>query len=425
MRVVAVLSVLGLIGAGTFFMQDMGGKQDLPPMEKPKDLDPNKKIPDLKRDLKERLLQAYTSAGDWLVSQQDKSGAWCQTPKPDMKVPSVAYTGLIVTAFADAPADIRKKYAEAVAKGCEFIVSKQGSDGSFGEGPSGAYLKTYTTAIALMALSLAAPDKYRDACGNARGYLKSNQVKEGVNRGGMGYGDEEPVGPGQTKKTIANMSTTGFTAEGLKRAGLPEDDEFWKLVVEFVKRCQNNSETNTDKAFVEALAKKSMKVGDDGGLYYAPDPEKGSKAGTVKIGDKDALKSYGSMTYEGIKTFIYAGLKKDSPEVKAAVDWVRKNWNVESHPGFPFDEKERNHLRGVFYYYAAMARAMDVLGENPFKTVDGKEHNWAAELGEQLLKVQRENKMWRNDNPAWFEGDAVLVTSYVLNAMNAVARNLE
>jgi hypothetical protein len=248
-------------------------------------------------DLKKRLTDAYTSAGDWLASEQDKDGAWSAQPAPNMKAPSVAYTGLIVAAFADAPADIKAKYSGAIGKGCEYIVSKQGADGAFGEGPAGSYLKTYTTAVALMGLSLAAPDKYKDQIANARGYLKIHQLKEGKDRGGSGYGYEEPAGPGQTKKTIANLSTTGFTAEGLHRAGLPQDDEFWKLVVEFVKRCQNNSETNTDKEFVAALAAKNMKIGDDGGLFYAPvaDPAI-HKAGTRIIDGKEVINSYGSMT---------------------------------------------------------------------------------------------------------------------------------
>ncbi len=405
MRTFAILSLLGLCA----YPQDMGGET-------------KKSRPDLKA----QLATAYANAGDWLVGQQDKDGAWCQDAG-GKKVPSVAYTGMIVAAFADAPADVKKKYSGAVEKGCALMASKQNSDGSFGEGPSGAFLKTYTTAIVLMALSLASPDKYKDACGNARGYLKSNQVKEeGVERGGSGYGDEAPTPDGATKKGIVNLSTTGFTAEALSRSGLPQDDEYWKLVVEYVKRCQNSSETNTDKAFVAKLKEKGLSIGDDGGLFYAANPDPAvHKAGTVKLADKETIVSYGSMTYHGIKTYLYAGLKKESPEVKAAVDWVRKNWSVDAHPGMPYDEKKRNHLRGLFYYYTVMARAMDVLGENPFKTIDGKEHNWANELGAQLVKIQKDNTMWVNDNPGWFESDPVLVTSYVLNAMNCVMRNLK
>ena len=38
---------------------------------------------------------------------------------------------------------------------------------------------------------------------------------------GIGYGDDKPDG---SKTTIANLSTTGFSAEGMHQSGLPQDD---------------------------------------------------------------------------------------------------------------------------------------------------------------------------------------------------------
>jgi squalene-hopene/tetraprenyl-beta-curcumene cyclase len=377
-----------------------------------------------KSDLRKRLVDAYGRAGDWLVSQQDKSGAWKQGP-PGKEMPSVAYTSLMVAAFARAPKDLRERYRKAIDAGAAFIVSKRNEDGSFGEGPTGAFLKTYTTAIALMALSAADREKYADPVRGAQAYLKQNQLKEGLDRGGSGYGDDEPSKDGM-KKTIANLSTTGFTAEALHDSGLPREDQFWKLVVEFVRKCQNNTEVNTDKEFVEKLKAVGLSVGDDGGLYYSPVPDKGvHKAGTVKVIDKEVIQSYGSMTYEGIKTYLFAGLKKDSPEVKAAIDWVRKNYSVEAHPGFPYDSQKRNHLRGLFYYYLVFSRAMDAIAERPFRTFDGKEHDWPVELGEQLLKSMKDGKMWVNENAAWWENDPLLVTSYVLNTLDILLKHVE
>jgi squalene-hopene/tetraprenyl-beta-curcumene cyclase len=375
-------------------------------------------------DLKKKLVEAYGRSADWIVGQQDGSGAWKAGP-PGKEQPSIAYTGLVVSALAEAPKDIRAKYKGAIDKGVAYIVSKQNDDGSFGDGPGGAFLKVYTTSISLMALSLAAPDK-KDAIGNARGYLRNNQLKEGVDKGSLGYGDKEPKmeeGKLVEKSTIPNLSTTGFAAEGMARSGLPKDDQFWKLVVEYVSKCQNNSETNKDPEFVARLKEKGLSVGDDGGLFYAADPGD-MKAGTVKITDKVIIQSYGSMTYDGIKTYLYAGLSKDDPRVKSAIDWVRKNYSVESHPGFAWDEK-RTDLQGLYYYYLVMARAFEAIGEKTFKTFDGKDHKWANELGEQLLKVQREQKMWMNENPRWQESSPVLTTSYVLNVLNVVLKHAD
>ena len=39
------------------------------------------------------------------------------------------------------------------------------------------------------------------------------------------------------------------------------------------------------------------------------------------------------MTYAGLKSFLYAGVSKDDPRVKAAVEWVRKHYTVTENPG--------------------------------------------------------------------------------------------
>jgi squalene-hopene/tetraprenyl-beta-curcumene cyclase len=375
-----------------------------------------------KDDVAAKVTETYAAAADWLVSQQDESGAWKQSAG-DKSAPSPAFTGLLVTALGNSPASLKGKYKPAVDKGIGYLLSKVNADGSIGEGPTGAFLKTYSTGLALMAFaSVERSDKVANAIRGGQAYLKNNQLKEGKDVGGLGYGDESPGG----KKGVANLSTTGFAAEGLKSSGLPQDDEFWKLVVRFVRQCQNNSEVNTNPEFVAAMKAKGLSVGDDGSLYYAPiaDPA-AQKAGTRKVADKEVIQGYGAMTYDGIKTYIYAGLRKDSPEVKSAIDWVRKNYSVELHPGFAFDQAQRHHLRGLYHYYLVMSRALEAYGENPFETFDGKKHDWAREIAEQLVKSVKENHLWKNDNPGWFEGDPVLVTGYVLTTCDVLLKNMK
>jgi squalene-hopene/tetraprenyl-beta-curcumene cyclase len=374
-------------------------------------------------DVVKKLTETFASAADWVVSQQQETGAWLQGPA-GKAVPSPAYTGLMIAALGNAPASLKSRYKAATDKGVAYLISRTNADGSVGEGPTGAFIKTYATGIALMGYaSVERTDKVANAIRGAQAYLKQNQLKEGKDAGGVGYGDDKPDG---SKTTIANLSTTGFSAEGMHVSGLPQDDEFWKLVVKYVRKCQNNSETNNDPEFVAELKAKGLVVGNDGSLYYSTvaDP-KAQKAGTKKVADKESIAGYGSMTYDGIKTYIYAGLKKDSPEVKSAIDWVRKNYSVELHPGFPFDAAQRQHLRGLYHYYLVMSRALEAYGENPFETFDGKKHDWAREIAEQLVESVKEDKMWKNDNPAWFEGDPLLVTSYVLVTCDTLLKNVK
>jgi squalene-hopene/tetraprenyl-beta-curcumene cyclase len=375
--------------------------------------------PQPQEDLAKKLNAAYGRAADWVVSQQGDDGAW-----KEMGQPSLAYTGLIVAALAEAPADLRKKYRPAIDKAVEFMLKKQNEDGSFGEGPGGGYLKVYTTSIALMALSLATPDK-KDPIGNARGYLKNNQLKEGVDKGSLGYGDKEPKmesGKLVEKPSIPNLSTTGFAAEGLARSGLPKDDAFWKLVIEYVAKCQNNSETNNDPAFLARLKEKNLSVGDDGGLFYAANPDD-VRGGTVKITDKTIINSYGSMTYDGIKTYLYAGLTKDDPRVKAAWDWVTKNWTLDENPGMKLSGPDAARS-GIYYYYHVVAKALNAYDQPVITDAQGNKHDWRVELIDKIATLQREDGSFAGEK-RWMEDNPVLVTSYVVLALQEAQKDLK
>jgi squalene-hopene/tetraprenyl-beta-curcumene cyclase len=383
-------------------------------------------------DLAQRLKTAYVEAADALVLRQDEGGAW-RIAMPDRTAPSVAYTALVVTALSRGPDDLRAKYKSAIEKATRFLLSRANLDGSFGEGDSGSYMKTYATAVTLSALSTVEwTDKVSEAMRGARAYLKENQLKEGLHRGGEGYNDEEPprrnpdTGVWEAKRSsIANLSATAAVAEAMKDTGLSISDDFWSLVEEYVRKCHNSTDVNKDPELVAAFKAKGLSVGDEGDLYYTPEPDgKLQKAGTRKIADRETIVGYGSMTYDGIKTYLYAGLRKDSPEVKAAIDWVRRNYSLDAHPGFLRSRAGREHLRGIYYFYVVMARALDAYGERPFVTADGREHDWPKELAEKLLATMRESKSWQNDNPAWYEGDSILTTSYALNILDLLLRYL-
>ena len=78
------------------------------------------------------------------------------------------------------------------------------------------------------------------------------------------------------------------------------------------------------------------------------------------------------MTYAGLKSMVYAGLKPDDVRVKAALGYIAKNYTLEENPG--------GGQRGLYYYYLMFARAMAALGKPTFTDAEGKEHDWKAEL---------------------------------------------
>ena len=91
------------------------------------------------------------------------------------------------------------------------------------------------------------------------------------------------------------------------------------------------------------------------------------------------------MTYAGLKSFLYAGIGKDDKRVKAAVEWIKKNYTVTGNPGMK--EKES----GLFYYYHTFAKAMDALGDDIFVDAKGVKHDWRQELFDELKGKQKAN----------------------------------
>ena len=106
----------------------------------------------------------------------------------------------------------------------------------------------------------------------------------------------------------------------------------------FVSRCQNlESEHNT----LPWAAKNP-----DGGFYYTAAAGGESPAGKTPNG---GLRSYGSMTYAGLKSMIYAGVGRDDPRVKAATKWIEQHYDLSNNPGMG--------PSGLYYYYQTFAKA--------------------------------------------------------------------
>ena len=187
--------------------------------------------------------------------------------------------------------------------------------------------------------------------------------------------------------------------DALKDAGNGPDDEAMKKALVFVSRCQNlESEYNT----TPAAAKNP-----DGGFYYTPADGGESEADKLPNG---GLRSYASMTYSGLKSMIYCGVKADDPRVKAATKWIQQNYDLKTNPGVGPD--------GLYYYYHVFAKALAAVGSDTLEDAKGVKHDWRKELVKELASKQQPNGSWTNTKSRWLEGDPNLVTGYVLLALS-------
>ncbi|RME03326.1 MAG: hypothetical protein D6805_06935 [Planctomycetota bacterium] len=346
--------------------------------------------------------QALERGVAWLMAQQKENGGW---PVFKDGPTNVGYTALAVMAVASSPSEIRQKYASSLAKGAEFLLKYQQKDGRFDQ--QGHERTNYYTSLSLLALVRLDKEKYKAAIEKAKNFLINTQFYEGfhnVSPDSPHYGgwDYRPKKGGLN----ADLSNTQFTLQALKEAGVPKDSPVWKRAMKFLSRCQNRTESNDAKGFV---------VLNDGGFMYFPGK---SQAGVKKTPKGDAHPSYASMTYAGLKSFIYCNATKDDPRVQAAYNWLRKHYTLEENYGMGTRQKPQDGKRGLFYYYQTMAKALRVWGERYIITPDGTKHDWAKELADKLVSLQKPEGYWVNANTHWQEGSPYLVTSYSLLALN-------
>jgi squalene-hopene/tetraprenyl-beta-curcumene cyclase len=285
-----------------------------------------------------------------------------------------------------------------VAKAMKYLEKKVKPDGGvYEEG-----LSNYMTSLAIVAFKETnTGGKYDKVIASAGKYVRSLQYDEGLTEkdpafGGAGY--DKPTAKGRP-----DLSNTQFMVEALLAAGVPKDDPAIKKALVFVGRSQNLKSEFNDQAFATKIAE-----GDEGGFVYnlADQDNPNSPKRTAEGG----LRSEGGMTYAGLKSFLYAGVSKDDPRVKAAIAWIRRNYTVTENPG----QKDA----GLFYYYHTFAKAMDALGEDSFADAKGVKHDWRQELFDELKKRQKPDGSWANSNGAFLENLPELATAFALLALS-------
>ena len=341
----------------------------------------------------EQVAAATKKAEAFLKSQQNENGTFGKGQGAGMP----GFAGLVVKALASSPDKLRES-DPAIKKAVEFLLSKVQSNGSICEPKFG--LENYNTSVAVIALAALENPAHKDVLEKAKKFILSCQLDEelGYNAkehtrgyGGFGYGSSKR----------ADLSNTGFSLEALKALGVEKDSEAYKNAIIFMKRCQDNDETNK---------LPSMQSGNNsGGFTYLPDDSEFPKVKGAN--GKDFPRPYGNMTYVGVKSLIYAGVKKDDPSLQAALKWIRNNYAVDRHPG-------GDGTQGYFYCVNVFAKAFTALGEKEVTLADGKKANWASDLAAHLISLQKPDGSFVNEAPRWMENDPILATSYALDALN-------
>jgi len=355
-------------------------------------------VPD---SLRREAFAALDRGMAWLVAKQQPEGHWSNPDFP-------ALTALPVWAIVQHGAP----YPDALERATAYLVSTYNSEnGSFCREPreqrKGGGLCNYNTALVMVALHATGNPEYVPMIQKARTFIASTQhFGDDMYRGGMGYDPD-------TGRPYADLSNSYLAYEAMRLTENVEDlrretgesaDLDWDAATKFIERVQNRPESNDQPTVSDDPA-------DYGGFAYKPDS---SMAGATTNADgRVRLRSYGSMTYAGLLSFIYASVDKSDPRVQSAYEWTLKNWTLEENPGM--------ELQGLFYYFHTLAKALSAMDVDVLTLANGASANWRVELIQKLISLQKIDPdgtgYWVNTEGRWWEADPTLVTSYSLLAL--------
>ncbi len=334
---------------------------------------------DMRGEVKARVDQALRFLRD-----RQKDGRWMH--------PGV--TALCLQAFLTSQRHYRSEDGPFIRLPLEYLAGLQQPDGGIYDPALRSPSQNYCTSLAVMALVTSGEERFKPIIAKARDFLVGIQADEGEGYdakkdfyyGGIGYGSAQ-------RPDLSNLQ---FALEAVKAAGLEAQSPTFKKALVFLQRCQDAEGNDL------GWAKGS------GGFLYCPDPK--NNKSFPKNGDPGGVNAYGSMTFAGIKSLILCGVPKDDPRVQEALRWVRRNFTLTEHPGMG--------QMTVYYYYLTLARTLALLGLEEVELEGKGVVPWRKALAEELLKRQRADGSWVNDEKKEMEDVSELATAYAVNALN-------
>ena len=353
--------------------------------------------------IKREILRSIEKGNEYLATLQKDEGYWTDKSYP-------ALTALCVTAALRDPEQQGKPVPPKIQKALDFIIASQKEDGSiYNRG-----LSSYNTAVSMMALLATNNPKYDQNILKARAFLIKQQnhfAPDNPYNGGIGYGGEDAPPIADLSNTTLALEAIHYSQKLAKDGKYGEQPELdWDAAIQFISRCQHNPKTN-DQKWV------SRDDSELGGFVYRPAeskaPNKGAKPG---LDAGKPQKAYGSMTYAGMQSLIYANLNKEDERIQKALKWLGETYSLDENPGM--DQE------GLYYYYQCMAKALTSSGIDVLTLKDGSKVDWREDLAKKLITIQKGNGSWVNTNNRWWEADPALVTSYIVLALEQIYYSL-
>lgn len=333
-------------------------------------------------------VDAVVSRGmEFLRAQQADDGTFSREAGPG--ITALAITGALRCGEPLASPMVQKGLAAL-----KTFIKPDG--GIYGNGR----LRNYETCIAIICFAEANKNgEFNSILQDAKRFVTSIQYGVGTEsgseelwQGGVGY-----AGQGRP-----DLSNTAYLIEALRALDAGADDPNIQAALAFVSRCQNLESPHNSTVFADKI--------NDGSFYYEIPTEKiDPSSDPERYTPEGGLRGYGTITYAGYKSMIYAGLTPEDPRVAAALQWISATYTVENNPNMG--------QAGLYYYYQTFSTALEAAKLETINDADNQPRNWREDLAGALAKRQNSDGSWSNENRRWLENEKNLATSFALLAL--------
>lgn len=340
-----------------------------------------------------------------LLASQNTNGWWSTRDH-------VAPTAIVLTAFMGEPTGrYRTNLPTSLATGYAFILGSVKTNGSICR----TSLINYNTSLSMLALAASGNPAHDGILRRARAFVVQSQMDldepgkmDSPYDGGIGYGDK--YAHSDMNNTLTALEALHYTRhlQPGESDARPKDVD-WKAVVQFLQNCQNLPSHNRQPWASDDARNKG------GFVYYPGHSMAGGETNTIT--GRVTLRSYGSISYAGLLSYIYADLQREDPRVIAVLDWLRSNYTLDENPGM--------ELQGLYYYLHLMTKALNAARVETLELKDGRQINWRREVALRLINLQRADGSWANTNARWWEKDPNLVTAYAVLSLDIIHRGIQ
>ncbi len=355
---------------------------------------------DTSQELRAQAAAALEKCLAYLVSAQGKDGGWHSQTYGQLKG-GAALTTFVLEALSHAPAEWRKKQAEALSGGYEFLRAGFARRGTIACPDGSLDHPTYGAALWLISRRRAERAGEERARGDLLAYLLGAQCAEerGFEKESPSYGGWDFLGQGDAHgvTTGTNVSVTCLVLEALAE--------------ELRREPSGKQGREIQAALGRGLTWTSLCQQKDGGFCFTPEPMSLSNKAEFKDEARREPRAYGTATCDGIRALLACGIKPDDKRISKAAVWLAERPSLELVPGFEGLPPELGWQRGLrFYYYASLAKVLPT-----FPAADVALRRKA--LLEMLLKLPRTDGSFLNESDRMRENDPLIATGFAVAAL--------